>query len=329
MKPFKINDTSEFILCVGCFCFGCGIIISLVVFIIKCIKFSKDNTVSKSMISFAVLASLCYTVSTLFLGFYWLCVIGVFNGELFENFCDLFQIFFWHLGQVMVYCYLLTRLFNGFKGTIHSIEICTSIILCSLLSFYLIGCFIILGITIWYIVWFTESETHTIDNLPYITQFEYAYKSITLIVDVILSSMLLGIFVFKLYKISESLKTMMDDEYDLISNNPSNNDTLLVQDRNALQLQHENIYNVMSKVLILGIIMIAASQIVLILSLVNWAIHQSSNFLLSIIYGWFKGLHTFITSLSVFLGFEFTHNWYIYCCYRCHNKISNAIIMVQ
>ena len=118
---------------------------------------------------------------------------------------------------------------------------------------------------------------------------------------------------------------MMQKDEDLISNNESRIDSLLKRDDKALKTQNENLYNVVSKVVLLGVIMIVTSQMVLGLSLANWMANTYYNDTLTIIYAWIKGFHTFIASLSVFLGFEFTHDWYIFCCHRCHTKTSNAI----
>ena len=328
----SLSTKEEFIVSVGFFCFVCGIIISLLLFIIKCIVFSKVNTVSISMIIFAISASIFYGLSSLFQGLYWLFIIGVINHVLLEHLCDLFQIFFWHLGQVMVYFYLLIRLYNGFKGTVYSIKWNISITLSILLCCYLIGCLIILSIIVWYIIWYLTIATNTdngLDNLPYDEELQILFKSITLMVDFMLSLSLLVIFVYKLRKISESLNVMIHDEYDLISNDNSNINSLLIQDRETLQTQNENIYNVISKVLILGVIMIISSQISLILSLVDWIRNKDTNDTLTVVYSLFKGLHTLIASLSVFLGFEFTHNWYICCCGACHRHIKSCCLSTK
>ena len=320
---------SEFIVAIGLFCFVCGIIILLVLFGMKCFTFSRDNTVSTSMISFAILASILYALSSLFSGLYWICIIGYINNVLFKHFCDLFQIFCWHLGQVMVYFYLLIRLYMGFKGTVHSIQRSTSCSLCILLCLYLFACLIVLSELVWYIIWYSTESINDPDNFPYHDEFVYTYKSIALAVDLLLSIALLWIFINKLRKISESLNAMIDNDHDLSSNENSHNDSALVNERKTLETQNENIQTVMAKVLVLGILLVIISQIVLILSLLNWIINSVNDNIFTIIYAWLKGFHTFMASLSVFLGFEFTHNWYNCCCGPCHKIMKRSPVITN
>ena len=309
----------EFIVGIALFCFVCAILVSLVLFVVKCSIFSKVNTVSKSMVVYAILASIFYLLGSLFAGLYTLCIIGFFNDVLLRSLFNYIQLFCWHLGQVMVYCYLLTRLYKGFQGTVYSIKRNTSIIFITLLCCYLFACGILLGQIIWYIVWHFKTSNSDADDLPYRNYFVNSFKSIALGVDLILATALLVIFINKLRKINESLNAMIDNKYDSLSEN----DSTLVNDKNNLKLQSDNIYTVVSKVFILGVIMIVTSQIVLILSLLNWNIKQ--DYILNFVYAWIRGFHTLIASLSVFLGFEFVHNWYTCCCGRCHKRIKWCI----
>ena len=327
MKPFKGNDayTSFFIVGIGTFCFVFLILISLVKFVVKWWLYSSINSISILLICFGILASIFYALSSLFTGLVWLFYTDVIVNELFGNICAIIQILFWHLGQLMVYCYLLKRLHMGFRDTVHEISWRILVFLSILLCCYLLGCLIILEITIHYLKLYSLNSAKTIDNIPNVNELQITYKAITLIVDFILSIALLGIFVDRLNKISKNLAILIDNDYDLMSHESSITDSLSVRDTKTLQTQNENIFNVMSKVLILGVIMIVSSQISLILSLTNWIINSDTNNALTVVYSWSKGLHTFIASLSIFLGFEFTHNWYIFCCGLCHKKTSNVI----
>ena len=319
------NDAGLFILAVSKFCFVCAILLSLIVFVIKWIIFLKIKSISMSLISFTILASIFYALTSLFAGLYWICSINIISDELFENLCDIIQVFCWHLGQVMVYCYLFIRLYKGFKGSIYSVKSRTSIFLSILLCCYLLGCLIILGLIIQYIISYSLDLAKTIDDMPYSNELQISFKALTLVIDFILSVALLVIFVDKLNKVSKSFNEMIDNEYDLISDDDSNNDPLLVQRKKTLQTQNENIYNVISNVLVLGVIMIISSQITLTLSFVNWIRNEDTNDALTVVYGSFQGIHTLIASLSVLLGFEFTHNWYICCCGFCHKKTAYII----
>ena len=309
----------QFSVAVGLFCFVCAILVSLVLFVVKCSIFSRVNSVSKFMVGYAILASIFYLLGSLFAGLFWLCAAHVINDILLYNLFNFIQILFWHLGQAKVYCYLLTRLYKGFEGTVYSIKRNTSIIFVILLCCYLFACGILFVQIIHYILWYLKNPNTDVRDLPYFKLFVNSYKSITLGVDLILSTTLLLIFINKLRKINESLNVMINNQ----CHSGSINDSLIVNDKNNLKLQSDNIYTVVSKVFILGVIMIVASQIVLILSLLNWNLKR--HYILNFVYAWIRGFHTLIASLSVFLGFEFAHNWYTCICGRCHRCIKWCI----
>ena len=145
------------------------------------------------------------------------------------------------------------------------------------------------------------------------------FRAITLCIDLILSISLLKIFVNKLYQVSKGLYI---DEYDLLSNKSQNDD----HSRQTLQHQKEHIYCVVSKVVVLGIIMIITSQLTLIFSLINWIINTDNDDTITLIYSFIKSTQTFIASLSLFLGFEFMDNWYNYCCRICHKKVKQCCV---
>ena len=317
-----------FVIAVGKFCFVFVILISLILFIIKWIIFSKTHYLSKRVIIFAILGSIFYGLASLFSGLYWLSSIDIINSVFLENISDALHVFFWHLGQVMVYCYLLIRLYNGFKGTIYAITNRTSMILRILLCCYLFGCSIILSIMIWYVISYSMNEVNSIDDLKYDTELEITYKSIALVIDFILSTSLLVIFIQKLSKINkESERLIVLIGNDLCRNNTSNMESLMMtREVKTLRKQTENIYDVMTKTLILGVIIIISSQIAIILALINWIRNKDSNDTLTVIYGWFKGIHTIIGTLSIFLGFEFFQNWYVCCCGSCHRWIKSCCI---
>ena len=208
MRGFEIikGNVNEFIVSVGLFCFGCGIGISLIFFISKCIAFSKINAVSRSMVGFAILASVFYGLSSLFDGLYWMYYINLFNNELLGNLCDYGQILCWHIGQLIVYCYLLNRLYKGFQGTVYLLTSRTLVLLFTLLVFYLFACLLIMGLAVRYIIWCYINSSTSVDDLPLDSKFEYAYRAVTLGIDLILSVSLLGIFVNKLCKVSKKFK---------------------------------------------------------------------------------------------------------------------------
>ena len=321
VHPSKVP---KFIVAVALFCFGCAILVSLVFFVCKCGKFSKENTVSILMITFAILASICYALSSILDGVYWVHLIYFYDYKFLGNLCDYIQTLFWYLGQIMVYCYLLFRLYKGFQGTLYKVKLSILVILIGLLCCYILVWLVIFGLMMRYILYYYNTNDATVHNLAYDNEFEVLYRAVTLGIDFVLSVSLLSIFINKLRKVSESLKIMVESN-DVLKDEALDTDPLLDNDikDKTLANQNENIYNVMSKVLILGVIMIIASQVVLMLSLANWMMNEYQHDTLTIVYTSLKGLHTVIASLSVFLGFEFAHNWYMKCCNTCHTRIKS------
>ena len=325
---FEFNDLKWYAVIVGLFCSALGIGILLISFMLKCSVFSKNNKTSKWMVGFAALGSIFFGLTCIFSGLSIVYFIGVFdNYGLFGHLCNFIQILCWHSGQIMVYCYLLERLYKGFEGTIYGLTLKTLIPLCGLMGIYFIACLMIMGLMIWYIIWSSYTNDMNLNDLPDDNIIRIILKSTTLSVDLILSVLLLRIFVHKLYHVSESLTIMMNgNEYDLMSIDTSSAGTMMALDRQTLEHQKENIYTVVSKVVLLGVIMIITSQLVLLLSLINWIINTNSNDNITVVYVWFKALHTFIASLSLFLGFEFANNWYKFCCGFCHKRIKSYCI---
>ena len=318
---FAKNTAHVFVLSLCLFCVACIIGVILVLFLIKCCIFSKMHSISKWVVGFAVSASIFYILASIFNGIYWFYFVGVYNNEMIANICDLIQLLFFHLGQLMVYCYLLNRIYKGFEGTIYSFSWKQYILLSILLVCYLAACLAIFGYIIWYIIWCDIHGMTGFDDLPIeIIQFEYTYRIVTLCTDLILSTSLLMVFTQKLFKISKNLDTLVD-------NNGKNSDLSASINEQNILIYKINIYTIISKVVILGTIMIVSSQIVFILSLCNWIMNRNSNESITFIYGWFKIFHTFIGSLCLFLGFEFVNNWYMFLCGKCHKKIKKWCLM--
>ena len=315
MKLFHFNGKAGLssVLIICRFCVALITVILLISFIKKYSIFSRIHSVSKWLVTFVVLASIFYTLTCLFDDFYWLYADKY---VVLSRVGDLLQFLCLHLGQLMAYCYLVHRIYKGFQGTIYSITCKEYILLCVLLICYLMACLAIIAHTIWYIKWC--NATNKTDWREFANDTSYfgtIYMIMTLVIDFLVSSYLLVTFLKKLCKISKNLDTLMDAEI----SNTTNHQNMLIQ--------KNNIYIVISKVAILGSIMLVSSQIVFILCLCNWKIYNGAEGPLTVIYDGFKIFHVLIGSLSLFLGFEFVNNWYMCLCGKCHRIIKKRCLM--
>ena len=265
-SDFSGKDGQIFVLIFCCFCVSLIILLSLLSFLNKYLIYSRTHDVSKWLIGFVALGCIFYILRSIFNAFYWLLFIGIFKNKILETSCDILEFLFLHLGQLMVYCYLLYRIYKGFEGTIYSITWKQYMILCMLLSFYLIACLAILGHLIWFIIWcYINTKTDWDEFVDKTIHFGIVYRIITLVIDFVVSIYLLKLFINKLRKISKNLDRFMDTE--ILSDDLSNK----IDYQNML-IYKDNIYTVTSKVAILGAILLLSSQIVLTFCC-KWSYH--------------------------------------------------------
>ena len=302
------------------------ILIVLVTFLIQCKLFQKTESISGYLVTFAILASIFYMFCGISYIMFSLFVIGIYNDTRLGYFYDLLQLGFWHFGQLFCYLYLLNRLYVGFKNTIYSLSNQTFIILSTLLVMYLLFCGMIL---------FTASrhsmnnDYTTLDTIEFYSITIASTKMGTLVLDLVISTLLLILFVKKLWNVSNGLRSMsLVSDMDAWSDDVDN----INFGMGNMELQRDSIYNVVTKVTILSVILILVSQSVMISSVISWLIKDYVNlsefnvWIILAIYQWFKAIHIFTASLCIFMGFEFTNNWYQYCCNKCHNKTKQYCI---
>ena len=171
--------------------------------------------------------------------------------------------------------------------------------------------------------------------------------------DLILSISLLILFVKKLNQVTESLYILSSNtERDFTNITRSNTDTSLPLVLNEaktseitpsvdtllsnLDNKKQNMLNVMSKIFILSTIMIIATQFALMFSillsifelLLSDTVDNDPRYVgyVNDIFALLKIIDCFISSLVLFLYFEFTQKWYIKLCGKCHQKVKERQI---
>ena len=256
---------------------------------------------------------------------------------------NILQIIFWHMGNIILYFYLLFRLRSGFMNTIYQIKQSTHIVLLVLVSIYLfftvylfvLGCIMVgIGERIFDKKSFLDAVLST--------------KIGTLTVDLFISTSLLVIFVHKLYDVGKSKHIDSKDKRD-ISMVPSRTQTTLnapdtdgdiesptlsAKTSKSIvkeELKHDRIFVAIGKVTLLSIIMLISNQITMIMSIVSWQYADDIKYPKfskhsEDIYSMAKVLDAFITSLCIFLGFGFTQFWYNLCCGFCNDKIKGCFV---
>ena len=112
-----------------------GVIITL---ILVYVSFRKTKSVSCYLVMFAILASLSYILAA---AFQTLCCwfhVRIYHNERLGHLYDILEVLFWHLGQLFDYCYLLSRLYIGFRGTQYSLSYQTFMMLFGLIVTYIL-----------------------------------------------------------------------------------------------------------------------------------------------------------------------------------------------
>ena len=315
-----------FSVAIGMIGIGAMIFVTIVIFLFQFVSFKRNKSTSGYLITFAILASLCFMFCAIFLSLHCYFIAGIYNNERLGHFYDLLQFGFWHFGQLFCYLYLLNRLYIGFKNTIYSLSTQMFIMLITLLFMYFIfSCMVLLGAFRQII----QNDYNGLDTIQFYSITITTTKIGTLVVDLIISTSLLVLFIKKLWNVSTGLREMSTViDMDILSDDVDNT-KIEIQN---MDVQTDSIYNVMTKVTILSVILILASQLKMISSVISWLVKDYSNlsefniWVILAIYQWCKGIHIFTASLCIFMGFEFTNNWYQCCCNKCHNKTKQYCI---
>ena len=248
---------------------------------------------------FAILAILLYIFCAIFgASIGWM---RLFDNNTFEYLFNVLGTGCWYYGQFFFYCYLLNRLDDGFKDT----EYRLSNKMFSILAILLFMHFIFSGMLM---------VAYISDISVYYSNFKTIERGCALIFDLLITSVLLIIFINKAYKVSKTI-----------------HDISWIADFEAKKeienVEQNRMINIMSKVTMLSIIVIVVTQLTLIVSTIDWLVtinvsdvSDYGNMIRFAANNCVKAFHIFIASLCILLGFECTHNWYQFCCNKCHNK---------
>ena len=284
----------------------------LVIFIIKYLLFRKIKSVSCFSVAFAILAILFYIICNAFVAsFGWVLLL---DDDKFLYLVNVVSVGCWHYGQLFCYCYLLNRLYIGFKDTEYSLSNKIFILLSMLLFMYFIYCGMII-----------------IDSRMYLNNSNRDLQLIMiemigiLTFDLILTSSLLIIFIKKLYRVSNRIRVTSitvaawTDDFDDVK----------------LEVEHlemNRIYDIISRVTILSVILIITSQLdsIFLIFILTFIIGLDiSDHVITGLFAvsdLFRGIHIIIASLCILLGFECMNNWYQYCCNKCHKTTKQYCI---
>ena len=288
-----------------------ALLISILVifFVVKCsLSMSGNETISTSLVLFAVFACIFYILQSIFYSMFLLDLIKIISLPTFGVLCNYLQTIFWHFGQISLYCYLTNRVYKSFKGTEYSLKYWTYIIFIIILVIYFIFSGIVIGLAIWYL----KSNEILIKNSLHQLLLLIS-TAVTALMDFILSISLLCIFVNKLYKIGETI-------YDI---NNIEMGSIQVKQRSDSQIEtinnhKDNIVIIIAKVTVLSIGLVIGSFIVNILAFLHFCIPSSYVYY---VFLWSNITQSFLTPLLLIIGFNFTNKWYLFICKCCHNRM--------
>ena len=252
-----------------------------------------------------VFAGLFYIISIIASGVYFKSNEGIV-ANILQNTC-------WNIGNIISYIYLLFRLQKSFKDTDNSLTkgVKTSLII--LLIIYLLFIIYSIIIGIWLI--HEGQEIYRTDQVFH--NAVMGYKIGLTIVDLVISISLLVIFIKKLYRIGENIyKNSM--EFGV------SDDKNIRNKDGSIRNSKETLFTIMSRVSILSITMIISCQIVLFFGILSWMLNGSR--IMDTIYLTFKMIDSFIASVCLFMGFEFTRKWYNLWCGCCHRNVKQLCL---
>ena len=273
-----------------------------------------STPVSKYLFGLGIIGSLLFNLWSLGYGIYLFGCINIIplNDIILDKIAYTIAII-WHLGEIYTYLYLLHRLHYGFRGTQYSVSIISFIIITVCLFIYTILC----GTYIRFIV-----MNVPISDFPFNGLNQLLFK-ITIFgqfgIHFILSNLLLGLFIYKLLKVGESIYYAKNNALVNCNHSVQQNDHEFDDD----WVKHrDNIYIVVTKVSILGIIMMISSVIVLI----TWTVLILTHNIIIPVIEIALITHTILAPLCLLFGFDFTKKWYNCCFGKCHKKIQNSFI---
>ena len=308
--------------------------LSFIVFIYK-----YCHTTRKISVKYVIYTVLCSV-------FYMITIVNNIIYDLQSEFTmiallsDGLQILGWHMGNIVLYVYLLSRLNEGFRGTIYALK---KVIHRTLLVLILIYLGFVIYLLILNIIRIDSGQSSISDKV--FIRNVLITKIGTLGADIFLSTSLLIIFIHKLYTVGKykqiqkhDLKRPLMMSYtqnietiELTSKTQSISPTHSPRFTHKKELKQDRIFSTIGKVTLLSIIMLISNQSVMIMSVVSWQYIDAERY--PILnqhvnggYGIVKVSDAFLTSFCLILGFKFMENWYKICCGCCNDIIQEYYI---
>jgi len=307
-----------------------GYIISFIIFVILVglsIKFGYNAYIHKAntqhgILRYAFLSILCFTLSALFRGLYFVIIIAIDfdykNNKFRWGSLAFIEMFLWHLANAFGYFLFLNRLYYGFINSLHQVS--------SWFRLIIIGCILLyVSLTLLVIPAFLfdipeKSRIHLYST----------YRIGTQLLDFGITFTLLKMFINKLIHVTVSLSRVDDMETEVNQQNGIKKNEL---NENTALNQRKNMVDVMAKAEILGIIMCISTQITRFIGLAGQIVFlyeytdhndifntlaNNGTVILLLSMNIARSIDCLVSSLCVFLYFQFTHYYYNKFCMSCH-----------
>ena len=307
------------------------LVIQLGYFVAKCVLYvnskGSDAVGQNRLLIYAILMTISCVICEIFQGLFYLWIGNGINGTDIFNAFNLMASIWWYISQIFMFVYCISRLYITFSKPNYSLSLRMYVILVVFLFIFMIGIIVSIYVTIQV----SENPLNKGLKLNLGIAF-YIGISMSLIIAMILSSLLLILFVKKLFKMNEYIY----DEYNLKMENINSQNKIKLSDyisiKQIFEDERDNIVIMASKVTILSIVTILISQAVYMTGLVRYYYYiisnpKSDNISRDIL-AIFGLIHMLLSPMLLFMGFSFMKNWYNYCCSNC-DTIMKKLFMIR
>jgi len=321
-----MTDKLTIILYVGEYLAICTSGISLIIMILYVCNACKHNkNASKLAVLLGFFGIICYMISSITRALYHYYSI---NSDSDNIICDIFeamQSIFWHFGNLFCYFLYMNSLYYAFNASRYAFsKISCGIVFFMILLYCMCLCTLIPAALI-------KTKMDDVIDVD-VSGFESnkdvyhdIYRLGTQILDIIISMVLLVLFIRKLRLITENL-------YEMESLQSHLKPSLSVSDMDVdsrIYDSKEILFNLMAKMFVVSIAMIISTQITCIgLSIhdITRNTYESRKCYQDFMWGLWRcvrSIDCLISSIALFLYFNFTKKYYYCLCNKCHTCIQN------
>ena len=262
-------------------------------------KHTRTTPVSQYLLYLGIIGSICYNICSCSFGIIMFGFSGIirFNLEMLSQYIVAFSTgIVWHCAQINTYLFFLHRLYVGFKGTQYGIsKKLLSIFIILLIIYFIFG-----SIYVILIIWVTLKGV----NIAFTNEFRIVYfiaYLVQTVIDFLLTTSLLTLFIRKLFNAGSMVYDCVDARH------------------------RNNIFIVVTKASILGIIMSFASSLVFITAAIDTFLAHKID-IMDHLFCCAQTIQLFVAPLCLLFGFDFTKKWYSFYCRCCHQKIHKYYI---